>query len=205
MLPAALGNERALHYTVSLMTADPVDPEAPPATRRSRWWLLALSLVVGFVLAAGLRGGESTGFAATGPALPRPAEGALEPASAEEFSGILVGLRGRPVVVNVWASWCGPCRTEAPLLQRAAAGYGDEVVFLGVDSKDGLGPARDFLDRYGIRYPNLFDADGSIRRALGMRGFPTTYIFDRSGRLVSTVFGGISEQTLAARIADARR
>lgn len=74
-----------------------------------------------------------------------------------------------------------------------------------MDSKDGLGPARVFLDRYDIRYSNLFDADGSIRRALGMRGFPTTYIFDRDGRLVSTVFGGISEQTLAARIADARR
>ncbi len=109
------------------------------------------------------------------------------------------------MVVNVWASWCGPCRVEAPLLQRAAQRYRGDVVFLGVDSKDQVRPAREFLDRYGITYPNVVDERGEIRRALAMRGFPTTYIFDRQGRLSAKVFGGISEQTLAARIADVRR
>jgi cytochrome c biogenesis protein CcmG/thiol:disulfide interchange protein DsbE len=123
----------------------------------------------------------------------------------QDFEGILVGQRGKPVVVNVWASWCGPCRVEAPLLQRAAARYRDEVAFIGVDSKDDVDAGRAFLDRFGITYPNVFDDSGGIRAALGLRGFPTTYIFDRQGRLEAKVFGGISEQTLAARIVDARR
>lgn len=187
------------------LPTDPDDGSRAPRGWRSRWWLLAAALTAGFFLAAGLRSGPGNGFVASGAPRPMPADGSLTPADLVGFEGVLVGARGRPVVVNVWASWCGPCRTEAPLLQRAAERYGDEVVFLGVDSKDGLGPAREFLDRYGIRYPNLFDVDGDIRAALEMRGFPTTYIFDRSGRLQSTVFGGISEQTLAARLRDARR
>jgi thiol-disulfide isomerase/thioredoxin len=187
------------------MSSEPLDAATMARPRRGSWWVLAAVLVAAFAVAAVLRGGGATQFTASGPARPLPADGSLEPASAADFGGIVAGLRGQPVVVNVWASWCGPCRTEAPLLQRAATRYENEVVFLGVDSKDGMRPAREFLDRYGITYPNLFDADGSIRRALGMRGFPTTYIFDRRGELVSTVFGGISEQTLAARLADAGR
>lgn len=118
---------------------------------------------------------------------------------------MLVGVRGRPVVVNVWASWCGPCRVEAPLLQRAAARYKGEVVFLGVDSRDDAEPARAFIRRYGLRYPNVFDGTGGIRAELGLRGFPTTYIFDRRGKLTASVVGGISEQALAAHIAAAKR
>ena len=166
--------------------------------------MLAGVLVVAFVVAAAMRAGPQTGFVASGPPRPLPPNGSLAPASLADFSGMLIGARGRPVVVNVWASWCGPCRVEAPLLQRAAEQYQD-VVFLGVDSKDQLRPAREFLDRYGITYPNVVDEGGEIGRALAMRGFPTTYIFDRQGRLIATVIGGISEQALAARIAEARR
>lgn len=116
-----------------------------------------------------------------------------------------MGLRGRPVVVNIWASWCGPCRVEAPLLQRASEKYGDDVVFLGVDSRDTRDAGLGFLRRYDIRYPNVFDGTGDIRRRLGLRGFPTTYVFGKAGDLQSTVVGGISEQVLAARVAGARR
>jgi cytochrome c biogenesis protein CcmG/thiol:disulfide interchange protein DsbE len=144
------------------------------------------------------------GFRASGPAAALPAE-VLAPVDAAGFEAVMVGLRGRPVVVNVWASWCGPCRVEAPLLQRAADRYGDEVVFLGVDSKDSPGPARDFLDRYGITYPNVTDADGGVRRLLRLRGFPTTYVFGRDGRLLAGITGGISEQALAATVGDALR
>ena len=128
----------------------------------------------------------------------------LAEVDAASFQGIVAGLRGEPVVVNVWASWCGPCRVEAPLLDRAAAAN-DDVRFIGIASRDEVSGARRFLRRYDIDYPNLFDADGSVRRLLRLRGFPTTYTFDRQGRLVSADVGGISEQTLAARIADARR
>lgn len=142
-------------------------------------------------------------FVARGPALPLPKQ-VLEPVTEKEFEGILVGLRGRPVVVNVWASWCPPCRTEAPLLQRAAERYGGRVRFLGVDAKDDAAPALAFLHRYGIRYPNVSDAGGNdIPQALSLRGFPTTYVFDSNGRLQRTVVGGISEQSLAGALESA--
>jgi cytochrome c biogenesis protein CcmG/thiol:disulfide interchange protein DsbE len=178
-----------------------ITPYARPTPR-----LRLVAVVV--ALAVGLSACASSGlkaFTATGPALPLPSDGALADAGRREFEGILVGLRGRAVVVNVWASWCGPCRVEAPLLQRAARRYGDDVVFLGIDSKDERAAGREFLRHYGITYPNLFDGSGAIRHALELRGFPTTYIFGRDGDLVASVVGGISEQTLAARVADARR
>lgn len=114
----------------------------------------------------------------------------------------MVTSRGRPVVVNIWASWCGPCRVESPLLARAARGYGDRVVFVGVDSRDDEAAGRRFIDRYGLAYPHLFDATGEIRSRLQLRGFPTTYIFGRDGSLRYRVVGGINEQELAARLDD---
>ena len=136
-------------------------------------------------------------------AMPVPAQ--LSAVDGDDFEAVVAGLRGKPVVVNIWASWCGPCRVEAPLLQRAADRYAGDVTFLGVASKDDASAARDFLDRYSIRYPNLFDRSGEIRRLLGMRGFPTTYIVGRDGRVLASVVGGISDRTLAARIRDALR
>ena len=141
-------------------------------------------------------------FRATGDPRPLPREGAVEPASGGDFEGILVGLRGRPVVVNLWASWCGPCRVEAPLLERAAKEYAGKVVFLGVDSHDQLAPGRRFLDRYSITYPNVFDESGEIATLLRYRAFPTTYVFGADGRLRSQVVGGISERSLAAHLND---
>jgi len=141
-------------------------------------------------------------FAASGQARPVPPPAQLTPASADEFEGILVGLRGRPVIVNVWASWCGPCRTEAPLLAEAGREHPDDLVILGVASKDAFGAAAEFMDDYGLDFSNVFDESGDIRQRLGLRGFPTTYVFDRSGALVATVVGGISEQRLAAQIDD---
>lgn len=124
---------------------------------------------------------------------------------ASTFQSLLAGQKGRPVVVNVWASWCGPCRVEAPLLDRAAESYGDDVLFLGVASKDERDGAAKFLRRYDIDYPNVLDVDGSVRRFLRLRGFPTTYVFDRTGRLLVAEVGGISEQNLAGRIEDVLR
>lgn len=106
--------------------------------------------------------------------------------------------------MNLWASWCGPCRTEAPLLGRAAQRYTD-VRFLGVDSKDDADDARRFVRRYKLAYPNLFDPDGDIAARLQLRGYPTTYVFDRKGKLVVSVVGGISPRALSAALASASR
>ncbi|MEL7155216.1 MAG: TlpA disulfide reductase family protein [Actinomycetota bacterium] len=122
-----------------------------------------------------------------------------------EFEGMLVGQAGRPVVVNIWASWCGPCRAEMPLLQAAAASYGDDAVILGVAANDDPDSAAAFLDDLGITYPNTFDSTGEIHDVLDVRAFPTTYVFGADGTLRAQVNGGISEQRLAGLIDDALR
>ena len=153
------------------------------------------------LLAGGCAGSASTELAVAAEPAPLP-EGQLAEVDEDLFEGIVSGLRGQPVVVNVWASWCGPCRVEAPLLDRAADAYRGEVVFLGVASKDERGGAAAFIRRYGIDYPNLFDRNGSVRDYLGLRGYPTTYFFDRDGKLIAADAGGVTEQKLAARVKD---
>ena len=136
-----------------------------------------------------------------GEPLPVPAT-QLAAVDADAFGGILVGLRGTPVIVNVWASWCAPCRVEMPLLERAAEEYSGRVAFLGLASRDSRAGATDFLDAVDVSYPNLFDADGEVRRALGVRGFPTTFVFGADGTLLEAVVGGVTEQRLAAQLRD---
>ena len=185
--------------------AEPVlEPRVRPSGRRLflRGAQLAAVAIVAVVLVAALRPqGPDLSYRATGRPLPLPTE-RLAPVTASQFGGMLVGLRGQPVVVNVWASWCPPCRAEMPLLERASRAYAGRAVFLGVASKDSPGAALDFLDEVGVSYDNVFDATGDIRSELGLRGFPTTYVFDERGELVEAVVGGITEQRLAAQLDD---
>lgn len=170
--------------------------------RRARSWLtcVVVLVVVAAVGAAALREPAPIAFSASGAPRRMPDTGTFPNVREQDFEGILVGLRGKPVVVNVWASWCAPCRTEMPLLQRAAETYTDRVVVLGVASKDDPEAAQGFLEDFGLTYPNVFDSTGRIRVALQVSAYPTTYVFDRQGALVSTVKGGVSEQRLAALI-----
>jgi cytochrome c biogenesis protein CcmG/thiol:disulfide interchange protein DsbE len=185
------------------MTAlPPTQPERRVTPRRL--------IVIGVVLAVAAWVGwtalaepDLPDFAASGEALDLPAEGSFPTVSLEEFEGILVGQLGRPVVVNIWASWCAPCRTEMPLLQDAADTYSDRVVILGVASNDDPGEARRFLDETGLDYPNVFDISGEIRVALGLTAYPTTYVFGADGTIRARVNGGISEQRVAGLIEDA--
>lgn len=160
---------------------------------------IAISLVV--LLTTLSPPSTDTGYRAKGRPVDLPA-GPLATVDPDTFGGILVGLRGTPVVVNVWASWCAPCRAEMPLLQRAATTYEGRVVFLGVASKDSRAAASSFLDEVGVTYPNLFDESGAVRAELGLRGFPTTYVFDASSDLREAIVGGVSEQRLAAQLDD---
>ncbi|MBT8212399.1 MAG: TlpA family protein disulfide reductase [Acidimicrobiia bacterium] len=146
---------------------------------------------------------ELPDFEASGDPLDLPVQGSFPSVSTDEFEGILVGLRGQPVVVNIWASWCAPCRTEMPLLQDAANTYAGDAVILGVASNDDPGEAKRFLDDLGLTYPNVFDVSGEIRVALGLTAYPTTYVFGVDGTLRARVNGGISEQRLAGLIEDA--
>jgi cytochrome c biogenesis protein CcmG, thiol:disulfide interchange protein DsbE len=110
-------------------------------------------------------------------------------------------LRGHPVVVNAWASWCGPCRFEFPFFQKQAVKRGKEVAFLGVNSQDNKGDAQDFLGDYPLPFPSYEDGDGDVARKLRIVGLPATAYYDRKGELAYLHQGGYaSEQKLAEDI-----
>lgn len=103
---------------------------------------------------------------------------------ADGFRRQLAALRGRPVVVNKWASWCAPCRAEFPHFQRQAAERGHEIAFIGVNSLDHAGDAREFLDRFPLPYPSFEDGEGEVAQVFrGTLGFPTTAFYDSDGEL----------------------
>lgn len=164
--------------------------------------VLAAAVWVGL---AALREPDFPDFVASGEPLALPAEGTFPQVSLAEFEGLLVGLQGQPVVVNIWASWCAPCRTEMPLLQEAADNYAGRAVILGVASNDDPREAQKFLTDMGLVYPNVFDTTGAIRVELGLTAYPTTYVFGADGTIRARVNGGISEQRLASLIEDALR
>jgi cytochrome c biogenesis protein CcmG, thiol:disulfide interchange protein DsbE len=175
------------------------EPELAAETSRRWIRLVLLAVLVVAVVVVALRPTDVPAFRASGEPVDLPPPGELTTVSADEFEGMLVGLLGTPVIVNIWASWCTPCRSEAPLLARAARQH-DDVVIIGVASKDNVESARRFMDEFDMDYVNVFDVSGAIRSRLDLRGFPTTYVFDGDGELVSTVIGGITERALAGAI-----
>lgn len=115
------------------------------------------------------------------------------------FNQLLADL-DQPAVVNIWASWCLPCRSEAPLLRQAHAEFGDRVAFIGINTQDAQAPARQFLDEFQLDFPNYFDPDGRVPAALGGIGVPRTYFVAPGGEIVKTHSGILDEQTLALQI-----
>jgi cytochrome c biogenesis protein CcmG, thiol:disulfide interchange protein DsbE len=109
----------------------------------------------------------------------------LLPGGVDAFQQRIEALEGYPIVVNVWASWCGPCRFEFPTLQRLSAAYGKRVAFLGVDSQDSDDAAETFLAEAPVPYPSYTDSDEAIAEEMGAtRGLPDTAFYDRGGELV---------------------
>ncbi len=101
------------------------------------------------------------------------------------FGSQLRALRGHPVVVNVWASWCEPCRMEFPYLQRLSAKYGKRVAFVGVDTNDNDAAARTFLAELPLPYPSYTDPNEDIAQSVGATvGLPDTAYYDASGKQV---------------------
>ncbi len=106
----------------------------------------------------------------------------------------LESLRGKAVVLNFWASWCGPCKDETPLLQQGWKRWqGKDVVFVGVDVKDFRGDAKDFMARYGVTYPNVYDGKGSTVGRYGVTGFPETYFVDAAGNVRYRIAGPVED------------
>ncbi len=114
----------------------------------------------------------------------------------------LANLRGKPMVINFWASWCAPCAEEAPLLQSAwqhARTQG--VIFIGIDFQDTQGAGLGFLQKQGITYPSAIDANGATAINYGITGTPETFFIDRRGIVVATVRSQITAQQLQRNIA----
>jgi cytochrome c biogenesis protein CcmG/thiol:disulfide interchange protein DsbE len=120
----------------------------------------------------------------------------------EAFEARLEELRGTPVVVNKWASWCGPCRFEFPWFQSLAEKRGGEIAFLGVNSNDSSGAAEQFLSELPLPYPSYSDPDLDIAENLGgpPLAMPATAFYDRSGKLAYTHIGQYPDE--AALIAE---
>lgn len=113
----------------------------------------------------------------------------------DAFEARVAELRGHPVVVNQWASWCGPCRYEFPFFQRLAAKYAGRVAFLGVNSQDSRGDAEAFLREFRVPFPHYYDKDASVARLFGGgRAWPTTAFYNRAGKLVKTHLGAYASE-----------
>lgn len=123
----------------------------------------------------------------------------------DAFDQRLTELQGTPIVVNKWASWCGPCRLEFPWFQTLASKRGGEIAFLGVDANDSEGAASNFLEELPLPYPSYLDPDLKIAQELGgpRQAFPATAFYDRSGKLVFTHPGVYQDE--AAFTADVNR
>ena len=126
----------------------------------------------------------------------------LLPGGVDALEERLAELEGTPVVINKWASWCGPCRFEFPFFQSQATKHGDEIAFLGVDSEDPEDAAVTFLEELPVPYPSYSDPESEIAESLDAdREFPATVFIDSSGEQVFVHRGGYaSEDDLIADI-----
>lgn len=168
---------------------------------RRRWfWVLGGGVIVAIVVIGLLQSGGSTRAPKAGrfdvAAATRSLETApaplaalyarpskLIPATRKTYTAQLAALKGHPVVVNKWASWCAPCRGEFPVLQETSARFGKQVAFLGLDSQDNDADANTFLSRFPVPYPSLVDRNSRIAQDLGIaKFFPTTIFYDAHGK-----------------------
>jgi thiol-disulfide isomerase/thioredoxin len=168
--------------------------------------LLALAAVAGCggdVGSSGEQGFVSGNGAITAlPVADRAAPGEVSGRTIDGEPLSLADYDGQVVVVNVWGSWCAPCRAEAPMLADAARDLADQdVAFLGIDSRDpSESAARAFVRRFDIPYPSIYDQQGStllaFRGTLSPNAIPSTVIVDRQGRVAASVLGEITRTTL---------
>ncbi|MGH2692548.1 MAG: TlpA family protein disulfide reductase [Actinomycetota bacterium] len=164
--------------------------------RRGALLVIALSV---FLVACGRGAGTPEGGSDGGSLLPKDPF-ALPEMDVATFRALLSELRGTPVVVNVWATWCPPCVEEAPHLAEVSEEFEGRVQFIGLDILDDRPAARDFIREYGWQYPSVFDPGGQIRDALGYVGQPVTVIYDREGNLSFEHVGAVNGEMLRREI-----
>lgn len=220
---------RALSTRMSLPTEDAVVPgadhqSAPPRRTRRRWLLpaliaaaaIALLVLLAYGVMAQSPNSSIEDALSRGQSVPAPGfrlavlsrgslGGRFAPAVSQALGGrslSLQELRGTPVVLNMWASWCVPCQQEAPTLERAWRGLGRPrgVLFLGLDMQDADLDAQGFMHRYAIDYPNIHDPGNDVPQEYGATGVPETFFISAQGRVVGHVIGVSDQRQLAAGI-----
>ena len=165
--------------------------DRPGRTRRyaALWILVPAVAFIALLGVATARRGDPPGPGDAAPSFEAPAlvgDGTLA----------LSELRGRPVVLNFWASWCVPCEDEAPLLRRAWQQYRDEVAFVGIDIRDSRSEALAFVEKYDLGYPHVRDEALQIYDDYGLTGQPETFFIDHEGEIVEHVNGPLFADTL---------
>ncbi len=184
-----------------------VEEPAAPVPHRSRRCRTGV-VIAGIITTIGI---VATG-AALAARLNTPAGGPLVGHTAPSFtlSALAAGepdvsldaFRGRPMVINVWASWCVPCRREMPDFQAVHVLLGDRVAFVGIDHQDARSSAIAFAHETGVTYPSGFDPQGTVAADYGLLGLPTTVLVASDGRVVAEVKGALTREKLLKLIAD---
>jgi cytochrome c biogenesis protein CcmG/thiol:disulfide interchange protein DsbE len=171
---------------------------APPARLTLRWIALPLVLIpLGWLLFTGLgRDPREIPSPLVGHPLPSFSATTLE---GKAFSS--AQLKGRPAIVNVWASWCPPCVDEHPVLLDTASRHADDLTIVGILYQDTPDGARGFLARYGDGgWPNLLDSSGQIAIDLGVTGPPETFFVDADGIVRARHVGPLTEAEMSAQL-----
>ena len=177
---------------------DLLEPE-PPVTRRRRWWwwLLAGTVLVVAAVVVSVTTDDSLGKVPGTTRLTGEAKTfSLDDVRAGRPPVTLEGLRGKPVVLNFFASWCGPCIRELPALQAMSERYKGKVQFIGITFNDRREAAKGVLDRSGVTYPAAFDPRSDVAVDYAVRVMPTTFFIGADGNLVERKDGEISEVQL---------
>jgi cytochrome c biogenesis protein CcmG/thiol:disulfide interchange protein DsbE len=162
-----------------------------------RWFVIAgLGVAVIFLVLALRPSTEATGAQRQGVAPPF----VLENLERGQPHVSLAEFRGRPVVLNFFASWCAPCRREMTRFERAYQHLGARIAFIGVDHQDQRGPALDLLHQTRLTYPTAFDPQGDVATAYGLRGMPTTILISPEGDIRDLHTGEMAEDVLEGKI-----
>lgn len=174
-------------------------PEAAPR-RGGHFGLGSIVLLAGIIVMAAV-----VGLALARQNQTQPTAGAAPQFSITTFDGeslSLSDLRGKVVVVNFWASWCAPCRDEAPALQATWEAYREagEVVFIGIAYADNGPRSLAFIEEFGITYLNAPDLGTRISEDYNIRGVPETFIIDRNGDIAQFIYAGVNQTQLSAII-----
>ncbi|GMQ97696.1 MAG: hypothetical protein BMS9Abin17_0196 [Acidimicrobiia bacterium] len=187
-------------------------PELQHARTRAFWMIgggvAGLALVALFAV-VGLSGDPNASNGPS-PAVSTASTTSAEPSAAvdvemEDFNGdvmTIADLKGQPVVVNFWATWCPACFAEMPAFEEVYQAKGDSVQFLGINLSEDVGASVSIVEETGVTYPLVRDPQGEVFAAFGGFGMPTTVFLDETGSVIDMYTGELTADELSARIAE---